>query len=105
MAKVIEEGNELVLKLSRLEKLGAFHTSIRAPKNSLLEIKEMANPWSRSDGMKGLRAPGTGCPKVIMLGTLRKRKGKDFAAVYGRGSAKVYVFKGQSFSQWIVSNS
>jgi hypothetical protein len=105
MAKVIEEGNELVLKLSRLEKLGAFHTSIRAPKNSLIEIKEMANPWSRSDGMKGLRAPGTGCPKVIMLGTLRKRKGKDFAAVYGRGSAKVYVFKGQSFSQWIVSNS
>ena len=105
MAKVIEEGNDLVLKLSRLEKLGAFHTSIRAPKNSLLEIKEMANPWSRSDGMKGLRAPGTGCPKVIMLGTLRKRKGKDFAAVYGRGSAKVYVFKGQSFSQWIVSNS
>ena len=105
MAKVIEEGNELVLKLSRLEKLGAFHTSIRAPKNSLVEIKEMANPWSRSDGMKGLRAPGTGCPKVIMLGTLRKRKGKDFAAVYGRGSANVYVFKGQSFSQWIVSNS
>lgn len=105
MAKVIEEGNELVLKLSRLEKLGAFHTSIRAPKNSLVEIKEMANPWSRSDGMKGLRAPGTGCPKVIMLGTLRKRKGKDFAAVYGRGSAKVYVFKGQSFSQWIITNS
>ena len=105
MAKVIEEGNELVLKLSRLEKLGAFHTSIRAPKNSLVEIKEMANPWSRSDGMKGLRAPGTGCPKVIMLGTLRKRKGKDFAAVYGRGRANVYVFKGQSFSQWIVSNS
>lgn len=105
MAKVIEEENELVLKLSRLEKLGAFHTSIRAPKNSLVEIKEMANPWSRSDGMKGLRAPGTGCPKVIMLGTLRKRKGKDFAAVYGRGSAKVYVLRGQSFSQWIVSNS
>jgi hypothetical protein len=104
VAKVIEEGNELVLQLSPLEKLGACHTSIRAPKSSLVEIKEMPNPWSRSDGMKGLRAPGTGCPKAIMLGTLRKRKGKDFAAVYGRGSAKVYVFRGQPFSQWIVSN-
>ena len=105
MAKVIEEGNDLVLQLSPLEKLGSLHNSIRVPINSLAEIKEIANPWSRSDGMKGLRAPGTGCPKVIMLGTLRRRKGKDFAAVYGRGSAKVYVFRGQSFSQWIVSNS
>ncbi len=105
MAKVIEEGNELILQLSPLEKLGSLHNSIRVPMNSLVEIKEMANPWSRSDGMKGLRAPGTGCPKVIMLGTLRRKRGKDFAVVYGRGSAKVYEFNGGAFRRWIVTNS
>ncbi len=104
MAKVIEEGNDLVLQLSPLEKLGSLHNSIRVPINSLAEIKEIANPWSRSDGMKGLRAPGTGCPKVIMLGTLRRRKSKDFAVVYGRGSAKVYEFSGGAFRRWIVTN-
>ena len=54
--------------------------------------------------MQGIRAPGTGIPWVIMLGTLRCKNGKDFAVVYGRGSAKIYEFSGQPFSRWIVTN-
>lgn len=104
MAEVIEEGGELVLQLSRLEQIGAFHSSIRAPKSSLITVKEISNPWIQSTGMRGIRAPGTGIPWVIMLGTLRRKNGKEFSAVYGRDSAKIYEFKGQPFSRWIVSN-
>lgn len=103
MATVVGEDGYLVLKLSFMEKLGSFHSSIRIPKSELKSVGEMQNPWERSNGMKGIRAPGTGIPWVIILGTLRYKGGKDFAAVYGRGPAKVYEFKSGPFKRWIVS--
>jgi hypothetical protein len=103
VATVIEESGYFVLKLSFLEKLGSFHSSIRIPKSELKSVGETQNPWARREGMKGLRAPGTGIPGVIMLGTLRYKGGKDFAAVYGRRPVKVYEFKSGSFKRWIVS--
>ncbi len=105
MATVRELEGELVLELSFWERLGAFHSSIRAPKSELLSIHVMANPWNRVEGMTGMRAPGTGMPGVIMLGTLRKRGGKDFVAVYGRTPAKVYTFKSGEFGRWIVTGN
>jgi hypothetical protein len=103
MARVIERDEELLLVLTPLEQFGSFHRIIRAPKNSLILTKEMADPWSRVEGMSGVRAPGTGIPGVIMLGTLRRKKAKDFVAVYGRGSATVFEFQGQPFERWILS--
>jgi len=103
MAQVREVGDQLVLELSFWEKLGAFHGSPRAPKSALVSVEEMKNPWNRSEGMTGARAPGTGMPGVIMLGTLRRLKSKDFAAVYGRRKTTVYVFSSGPFQRWIVS--
>jgi hypothetical protein len=103
MATVVEENDYLVLKLSLMEKMGSFHPSIRISKSELISVSEVQNPWAPTKGMRGLRAPGTGIPWVIILGTLRYKGGKDFAAVYGRGPAKVYEFKSGSFRRWIVS--
>ncbi len=105
MATVRDLGEELVLELSFWERLGACHSSIHVPKSELLSIHVMANPWNRVEGMTGMRAPGTGMPGVIMLGTLRTRGGKDFAAVYGRRPAKVYTFKSGEFGRWIVTEN
>jgi len=104
MAKVIEVDQEIVLELSGLEKAGALHNSIRVAKNSLVSVKEIDNPWVGTDGMRGFRAPGTGIPGVVMLGTLRFKHGKDFAAVYGKRKAKVYEFNSGPFRRWIVSD-
>ncbi len=103
MAKVIDEGSELRLILSPLERLGALHGSMLLPKSALVRSYVMDTPWDRKVGMIGVRAPGTGIPWLIMLGTLRGRGFKDFAAVYGKGSATVYEFKGQEFRRWIVT--
>ena len=103
MARIIETESEYQLLLSPLEKLGALHGSLSAPKSSLVASFEMNNPWDRSSGMQGVRAPGIGAPWVIMLGTLRRKGGKDFAAVYGRGPARVYEFEGLEFKRWIVT--
>ena len=103
MAKVIEEGNDLVLVLCWLEKIGAFHGNVRAPKSALLNSWAVDDPWVKGSALQGVRAPGTGIPFVTMLGTLRSRRGKDFAAVYGRGPAQVYEFEDQAFKRWVVS--
>jgi len=104
MAQVIEDGEDLVLSLSALEKLGAFHGSIRAPKASLTRTAIIENPW-KMKSLYGVRSPGTGIPFVIMLGTLRRGRRKNFAAIYGRGPATIYEFKDQPFDHWIVSKS
>lgn len=103
VAQVIEEGDELVLKLSMWEKIGGFHGDLRALKSSLVRTYVVEKPWTLKT-LFGVRAPGTGIPFVIMLGTLRKARTKNFAAIYGRGPVTIYEFKGQPFANWIVSN-
>ena len=103
MAKVIERGNNLILKLSWLEKIGAFHKDIVVSKDKLIKTTVFQNPWSK-EVLKGVRAPGTGIPYVILLGTMKYRGGKDFTAIYKRRPVTVYEFKDYGFKRWIVSN-
>jgi len=102
MAKVIENGTKLTLTLSPFEKLGAFHGNISIDKSQVLSIQESENPWNLGV-LRGIRAPGTGIPFVIMLGTLRHRDGKDFAAVYKRRPVRIYNLKDAPYKRWIVT--
>ena len=103
MAKVIDNGDQLTLKLSLLEKLGGFHGDISVDKSKLLSTKVVNKPWSK-EVLKGLRAPGTGFPYLILLGTMRYKGGKDFTAIYKRRPVTVYEFKDHNFKRWIVTN-
>jgi hypothetical protein len=103
MAKLIEEGNNLILKLSMWEKIGGLHRDLLVSKDLLIKKTVFQNPWSK-EVLKGIRAPGTGIPFVILLGTMRYRKGKDFTAIYKRRPVTVYEFKDYSFKRWIVTN-
>jgi hypothetical protein len=87
MASLSVEGGELVLRLSPLEKLGALHGDVRVPLQAVDELTISRRPFG---DLHGVRAPGTGVPRVIALGTWRQRDGKDFAALY-RGKAAVVV--------------
>jgi hypothetical protein len=53
--------------------------------------------------LKGIRAPGAGFPFLILLGTMRYRGGKDFAAIYGQRLVEIYTFKDGPFKRWIVT--
>ncbi len=83
MATLTSDGDHLVLKLGPLEKLAALHGDVRVPLEQVRAIRKV-DPWR---SLRGLRAPGTGIPYVLAYGTFRSRKGKDFAAVKGRGAA------------------
>ena len=104
MSIIFLEDGTLTLHLSKFEVLGAFHRSPQSSLSNLLEIRRVENPWN-SSVMRGMRAPGTGIPYLIMLGTLRYRGGKDFAAIYGRNPAYVLRFKGEEFKSWLITYS
>ena len=102
MAKVIESKDKLILQLSFWERVGALHKSLSIDKRSLVEKKVVEKPW-RASVLKGIRAPGTGFPFLILLGTMRYRGGKDFTVIYKQRPVEIYTFKDGPFKRWIVS--
>ena len=88
MARLITDDGDVVLSLSRWERVGALHGSIRAPLSAVEDVAVTDTPFRE---LRGMRAPGTGFPRVIALGTWRtSRTEKGFAAVY-RGKRGVVV--------------
>lgn len=101
MAEVVVDDGDVVVRLSPLEKLGAFRGDVRVPVSSIEGIRVVDDPWG---ALRGIRAPGTGLPGVIALGTRRGRFGKDFAAVYGKRPGVVIELRGGPFSRLVVSS-
>ena len=86
MATLEREGNEVVVKLSTLEKLGAAHDDVRVPWSAVRYVRVSDSPLRE---LRGLRI-GTGIPGVVALGTWFARGGRTFAAAH-RGSKGVVV--------------
>ena len=102
VAKVVLTENELRIKMSRLERLGALHVDVVVPRSSVT-FAQVAPDGLRV--VRGLRAPGTGIPGYLMLGTTRGSFGRDFCVVRGRGPAVVIDLSAQPFERLVVSAS
>ncbi len=100
MAELSIDGDELVIGLSRWEQLGALRGDLRVPVSAIAGVREVA---AASRELRGFRAPGTGWPGRIALGTWRGRFGKDFVATYRREPGVVIELQGQPFSRLIIS--
>jgi hypothetical protein len=95
------EGSELVLRMGALEKAESVHGDIRVPLSAVQDVRSVDDPWPE---LRGMRAPGTGLPGVIAVGTRRGSFGKDFAAVHGKGPAVVVDLDGTDFSRLVVTS-
>ena len=102
MAKIVRVENDLVLELSFWEKMGALHGSPRIPADSVEKVEFFDELWG-SDTLRGVRAPGTALPYVVLLGTLRGRNYRDFVAMKGRGEGVVLTLKSGPFARWIFT--
>ena len=102
MAKVVQVGDELILELSFWEKMGALHDSPRIPADSVEKVEFFDGLWGSST-LRGVRAPGTAIPYVLLLGTLRGMKYRDFVAMRGRGEGVVLTLKSGHFARWIFT--
>ena len=79
MPTLTVEDDELVVGLSGLERLAAFHfSSVRFPVASITDVVVESDVWK---ALRGIRAPGTGIPGVIAYGTRRYFGGRDRAPI------------------------
>jgi hypothetical protein len=100
MASLIVEGGDLVVKMSDLEKVEAVHVDIHVALAAVRVVRAVDDAWPE---LRGIRAPGTGIPGVIAVGTRRGSFGKDFAAVHGRGPAVVVDLEGAAYARLVVT--
>jgi len=100
MATLRTDGSQLVVAMTRLERLAALHVDVRVPLGSVTAV----GPTSSSRQLiHGLRAPGTWIPGVALYGTIRHDGQRDFAALHGHGPAVVVDLVDQPFRKLIVS--
>jgi hypothetical protein len=97
------EDDELVVGLSGLERLAAFHFSdVRFPLASITDVEVETDVWK---ALRGIRAPGTGIPGVIAYGTRRHSAGRDFALVTGghRPGLRVDFGEGSPYARLVLA--
>jgi hypothetical protein len=94
------DGGDLVLRMRALEKAEGVHGDIRVPLAAVDTVRSVDDAWPE---LRGIRAPGTGLPGVVAVGTRRGGFGKDFAAVHGKGPAVVVELHGSEFSRLVVT--
>lgn len=102
MATVKVVGEELLLELSFWERVGALHSSPRVSLSAITKIEFIENLWSK-EVLRGVRAPGTGIPYVVLLGTMRGRSYRDFTAIKGRGTGVEICLNEGPFERWIFT--
>lgn len=102
MATLAIEGSTLEVRLTALEKLGAFSGNVRVPLSSIREVHVTDKPYSE---LRGIRV-GTGIPWVIVLGRMLYGGGKDFVAIYGTGrTAVVELAAGEPYRRIMISDA
>jgi hypothetical protein len=100
MATVEISPAALHVRLGRLERLGAFHDDVTVPVADLVAATAVPDVWAH---LRGVRAPGTGLPGVIMLGTTRTDGIKDFCAVYRHGAGLVIDLRDHEFARLLLT--
>jgi hypothetical protein len=90
----------LHVQLSRWERWGALHRPFTVPWAHVVAIAEVDDVWAR---LRGMRAPGTGWPGRIMLGTTRYSGGRDFCAVYRHRPGFIVQLRDEHFARLLIT--
>ena len=102
MAELRIDGTDLVLHMSRVEKVEGMRGDVRVPLAAFTTARAVPDVW---DELRGIRAPGTGVPGMIAVGTRRGSFGKDFAVVHGHGPGVVVELSGGEYSRLVASTT
>jgi hypothetical protein len=100
MAELRAAGDHLVLHLTAAEHLEGVHGDIVVPMSSISTMRASDDVWSE---LRGIRAPGTGIPGIIAVGTRRGSFGKDFAVVHGKGPGVVIELRDEEFDRLVLT--
>jgi hypothetical protein len=100
VAELSTDASELIVTMTLPEELEALHSDVRVPLSAVTAVRAVDDAWPE---LRGIRAPGTGIPGVIAVGTRRGSFGKDFAVVHGKGPAVVVELDGAEYSRLVVT--
>jgi hypothetical protein len=101
MAELVVDGDDVVLRLSTVEKVEGLHGDLRVPLRSLVRVEVLDNAHAAAGLRAGVKV-GTRLPGVIEVGRILGDK-KRFAVVHHdtpRGLR--LVFDHEDFDEWIV---
>jgi hypothetical protein len=87
MSTVTIGAEELVVALTRGEKLAGLHGDVRVPLSAVAGVEMVPDALA---AVHGLRLPGLSLPGVRKIGTWRSRQGAEFV-VAARGQAGVRI--------------
>ena len=103
MANLVVDGDDLVLRLTRAEKLEGLHRDLRAPMSTVTAV-EVLDDAHRAADMIGIKV-GTRIPGVIEVATVHGAR-TIFAAVHRDTPRGVRVsFTGAEQDEWIVGST
>ena len=102
MAILVTDGTEIRLKMSLLERLGALVSPPTARLDQVQSIEFIDELW-RKDVLRGVRAPGTGMPYVVLIGVMRGRGYKDFVVIKRKKPGVIITFSSGPFQRWIYT--
>ncbi len=103
MADLAVEGDELVLHLSRMEKVESVHGDLRAPRAAVRSVEVLEDAHEPADhGFKvGERVPGYSEVAVVHTGSE-----KLFAVVHHDTKRGLRInFEGADYDAWIVGSA
>lgn len=101
MAELRIEGDEVVLQLSRVEKLEGVHGNLRAPLTAVVGVDLLDDAHGAADVI-GVKS-GTRIPGVVEVATVVGIKGRMFAVVHRDTPRGVRLrFVGASHEEWVV---
>jgi len=102
MAILVIDGEQIRLKLSPLEQLGAFWPAPTATFDQIQSLEFKESLWT-TEAMQGVRAPGIGFPYVVMIGVMRRLRTKDFCVIKRKKPGVIITFSSGPFQRWIYT--
>lgn len=84
-----------------MEKAEATHGNVRVPLATVQDVRQVEDRWPE---LRGIRAPGTGIPGRIAVGTRRGGFGKDFVVVHGKGPGVVIELSAAEYQRLVVTD-
>jgi uncharacterized protein len=102
MARLLISDGDLLLTLTRGEKLAALHGDLRIPLNAIQSVDVVHTPFAY---VRGMRTPGLALPGVILIGTWRRRGARAFVvARRNQPAVLVRLAKWGTYCELIVSD-
>jgi hypothetical protein len=100
MAKLVINPETVVVPLSGLKEVEAFHRDLTLPRWALRYARAVPNGM---DDVRGVRAPGTVLPGALMMGTWRNAEVATFAARHDRKPALVLELAHHLYDRVVIT--